>query len=99
MGPQIKKGLILFSVCLNLAFVGMAGYAAFQSVPHDHGGRGMLTQKTGVVEKLGLASALEVEMTELLTVHHLEMRTLRNEMRDKVLVLMALMARPPKPPV
>ncbi len=97
MGFHMKKGLIFFSICLNLAFVGMGVYGAVQSGRLDHCIPGRGKGRMGLVDQLALDGEAKEEMRALLKAHHGEMGCLRREMQEKVLGLMTLMADPAPP--
>ena len=91
---NLKKSLILFSLCLNLAFVGVTLYSLMHGDGDSHRGRGHGMHERAMIGKLDLPPELEAQLTGMLNTHRDKMRALRQARGEGILSLMAVMRRP-----
>ncbi|MCG8567130.1 MAG: periplasmic heavy metal sensor [Desulfobacterales bacterium] len=100
MNSFVKKGLILFSICLNLAFVVVTVFTYFKGPPFKPGiGEEYPRKVRKMVRRMELVPGLEKEVMDLLDRHRNEIADLHHQNRGKILLMLTLMQQEePIPP-
>ena len=90
----LKKGLIIFSICLNLAFIGVTLYVGIMDPGRwrerlFHG-----RHELRILRSLELSPELENRVESLMDTHRLEMKGLRQKHRASLLAVMTALVSP-----
>lgn len=97
MSFSVRGLLILFSVCLNIGFIGFAGYAVMERKMPEKGPGRFADLPERVIGEMGLSPEKEREMMQIIDHHMAEMDELRARVREKKLSLLELFGKEVQP--
>ncbi len=83
--------LILFSVCLNIGFIGYAGYAFMDRTIHKKGPGRFAHIRERVIEEMNLSPGQKREVNLVIDKNMAEMGKIKHRAREKKLALLDLM--------